>query len=143
MSFVQCDKSRCVGCLTCVVTCIDHHYAETETEAVSLRRYENEVSPRTGMMSYKTRSCLHCKEPRCMEVCPADVYYRDWDGFVKMHQESCIGCRRCQEACPIGAIAFDKEGHALKCDGCFERVARGLEPACVKACPMDALRLAD
>ena len=30
----------------------------------------------------------------------------------------------------------------MKCDGCNERVKQGLEPACVRVCPFDALALA-
>ena len=29
----------------------------------------------------------------------------------------------------------------MKCDGCVERVKRGMLPACVKVCPFDALKL--
>jgi len=28
-----------------------------------------------------------------------------------------------------------------KCDGCVERVKRGMQPACVKVCPFGALSL--
>ena len=46
----------------------------------------------------------------------------------------------CVQACPFGVITMSSEGKGvLKCDLCIERLARGLEPACVSSCPTHAL----
>ena len=44
----------------------------------------------------------------------------------------CISCGSCcLQACPYQAIAFDPaRGKARKCNLCYERVTRGLYPAC-------------
>ena len=42
-------------------------------------------------------------------------------------------------ACPFGAPSFDGEGKMVKCDGCVERLRRGMVPACVRVCPTGAL----
>lgn len=141
MSKIVCDERFCSGCLACVVACMDQHYEETETDAVSARIYEKYVSG-TGMMSYITRSCLHCEDAKCMEACPMDVFERTEQGFViAARKEECIGCRQCEEACHYDVPRFDTEGKIVKCDGCAVRVAHGMEPACVRACNTGALSL--
>ena len=43
-------------------------------------------------------------------------------------------------ACPFGAPRYRRsDGKMVKCDGCNERVKNGLQPACVRACPFEAL----
>jgi Fe-S-cluster-containing dehydrogenase component len=68
-----------------------------------------------------------------------------------MHR--CIGCRFCMAACPYGARSFNwidprpfikekdenrefptrTKGVVEKCTLCYERLAKGLKPACVEA----------
>ena len=141
MSRVVCDEKLCSGCLACVVACMDQHYDETQTDAVSLRIYEKRTSQRTGMVSYITRSCLHCENAACMQVCPMKVFEKNTQGFViTSHQERCIGCRKCLQACPHDVPRFNQGNKIVKCDGCSVRVANGLEPACVRSCNTGALR---
>ncbi len=141
MSHIVCDEKRCSGCLACVVACIDKHYPETCPTAVSGRIYEPHVSPETGMTCYHTRSCLHCQNPECIKVCPTDALYDTGKGCIGLNQELCVGCKACASACPHDMIRFDGAGHAMKCNGCADRVAEGLEPLCVKICPSRALKL--
>lgn len=140
MSKVVCDKKFCSGCLACVVACLDQHYDETEVNAVSARIYEKCVSEKTGFASYMTRSCLHCEDASCMNVCPKNVFERTKEGFVvAVRKADCIGCRKCSKACQYDVPRFNAEGKIVKCDGCAERVARGMEPACVRVCNTGAL----
>ena len=141
MSRVKCNLELCSGCLACVVACIDQHYAETEEHAVSGRIYEKRMSERTGLVSYVTRSCLHCKNAKCMEVCPAEALLPDERGIVIPVREKCIGCQACAKACPFDIPQYDADGKLVKCDGCSERIARGEEPACVRICNTGALAM--
>ena len=142
MSRVVCDKKLCSGCLACVVACMDQHYDETEVNAVSPRIYETRVSERTGLQNYITRSCLHCEDAHCMKACPLGVFERTENGYViAAHRNRCIGCKKCVKVCPHDVPRFDAENKIVKCDGCWARVACGLEPACVRACNMGALKV--
>lgn len=141
MGKIVCDKRLCSGCLACVVACMDQHYDETEADAVSPRIYEK-TNSETGFQSYLTRSCLHCEDAPCMRVCPVKVFERTENGFVvAKHANRCIGCKKCLRFCPHDVPRFNKEGKVVKCDGCWARVAMGLEPACVRACNTGALKL--
>jgi formate dehydrogenase iron-sulfur subunit len=62
------------------------------------------------------------------------------NGIVDFQQEQCIGCGYCQTACPFDIPRYSvKDQKAYKCTLCSDRVAVGLEPACIKACPTQAL----
>src|SRR5438046_1266369 len=55
-------------------------------------------------------------------------------------QDRCIGCGYCIAGCPFDIPRISKRDHkAYKCTLCSDRVAVGLEPACIKACPTGAL----
>jgi len=84
---------------------------------------------------------MHCEDPGCLKACPspgAIVQYSN--GIVDFHEENCIGCGYCITACPFDIPRISKKDHkAYKCTLCSDRVAVGLEPACVKACPTGAI----
>ncbi len=69
---------------------------------------------------------------------------REEDGIVVMYYGKCIGCGMCIGACPYDARFFNPIGQtADKCDFCVRRVDKGLQPACVEACPHEALAFGD
>jgi len=77
-------------------------------------------------------------------VCPVDAITKREDGIVLIDEELCTGCKDCIEACPLGVMQFDEEkGLAEKCDLCVERIERGLQPACVAACPSHCIYFGD
>lgn len=85
--------------------------------------------------------CIHCPDSPCVAVCPHHALLRYPGGRVELIEPRCTGCGKCIGACPYDAIrrvtALDI---AVKCDGC-----RGIhrQPACVEACPTEALSVAD
>ncbi len=105
--------------------------------------------------------CNHCDHPPCVKVCPTQATWKREDGIVMMDYHRCIGCRYCMAACPYGSRSFNwrnprpfiKEiypdfptrtrGVVEKCNFCVERLAQGLQPACVEACQEKALVFGD
>jgi molybdopterin-containing oxidoreductase family iron-sulfur binding subunit len=96
--------------------------------------------------------CNHCENPPCVRACPTKATFkRESDGIVLMDFHRCIGCRFCMAACPFGARSFNFRdprpfltetnkkfptrmmGVVEKCNFCAERLAEGLQPACVEA----------
>jgi formate dehydrogenase iron-sulfur subunit len=60
--------------------------------------------------------------------------------------DKCIGCRYCMLACPYQVPAYEWNKlapYVRKCDLCAERVAAGGTPACVEACPVQAVIFGD
>lgn len=93
------------------------------------------------------RLCMQCEASPCTAVCPVGATYHTTDGVILVDADRCIGCGYCVVACPYGARyllpagARTPEGIpgvADKCTFCYHRITRGLQPACVEVCPVDA-----
>jgi Fe-S-cluster-containing dehydrogenase component len=83
--------------------------------------------------------CNQCTHPACVQVCPVGATYRSKDGVVLIDHDYCIGCRYCVQACPYGARLFNEdEGVSDKCNWCYHRITKGMQPACVEVCPVNA-----
>ncbi|MGQ9694222.1 MAG: sulfate reduction electron transfer complex DsrMKJOP subunit DsrO [Thermodesulfobacteriota bacterium] len=105
--------------------------------------------------------CNHCANPPCVRVCPTQATFQREDGVVMMDYHRCIGCRFCIAGCPYGARSMNyrdprpyikkinpkfptrTKGVVEKCNFCVERLAEGLLPACVEACPEKAIIFGD
>lgn len=85
--------------------------------------------------------CMHCEEPACAAVCPADAIKRTPDGVVQSAlKPRCIGCSNCVYACPFGVPKYDaRPDMMMKCDMCYDRTSVGLKPMCATVCPSEAL----
>ena len=88
--------------------------------------------------------CNQCEKPPCVQVCPVEATFKTEDGVVLVNRDKCIGCRYCIQACPYGARYLDPDEHvADKCTWCYQRISRGLLPACVTVCPVGARKFGD
>ncbi len=129
------DEERCIHCAACVVAC-------KAENAVPDRHSRNRVSEQEYgaypdvRVAIAPSQCMQCDDAPCVRVCPTGASYRSENGVVLVNSDDCIGCRYCIEACPYDARYFDEEsGTVDKCTFCTQRVAAGLEPACVATCP--------
>lgn len=85
--------------------------------------------------------CMHCEDPACAAVCPADAIKKTPDGVVQSSlKPRCIGCTNCVYACPFGVPKYDAQiDQMMKCDMCYDRTSVGLKPMCATVCPSGAL----
>lgn len=130
------DNEKCTGCLACVVTCMDHHYAADAPYPLAARGYKRIVKG-SGLTQYVTYSCRHCTDAPCVNACPCDAIRKDESGWVLVEESLCVGCMACAQACSYGVPALRGDGKMVKCDGC------GGEPNCVKICPCGALTIGE
>lgn len=136
------DLDRCSGCKACVTAC---HSLNGLDDQETWR----EVGLLTGgtsqlpFMQHVTTACHHCVEPACMDVCPTLAYEKDSvTGIVKHLDDQCFGCQYCILACPYNVPKYNERlGVVRKCDLCSQRLFVGEAPACVQACPHEAIRI--
>ena len=85
--------------------------------------------------------CMHCEQPTCAEVCPADAIKRTGDGVVQSARKPrCIACGNCVVACPFGVPeVYEEKQLMMKCDMCYDRTTAGKKPMCATVCPSQAL----
>jgi Fe-S-cluster-containing dehydrogenase component len=95
-----------------------------------------------GKAFFVPKLCNHCTTPPCTQVCPVGATYKTDDGVVLVDRTWCIGCGYCIMACPYAARFFHPVLKvADKCTFCYHRITKGMETACVNACPMGARKM--
>jgi Fe-S-cluster-containing dehydrogenase component len=129
------DQSRCIGCRACVGAC-EECGTHRGRSLIHLDFAGRETSTQTVPMV-----CMHCEDPTCAEVCPADAIKKNEDGIVQSAlKPRCIACANCVLACPFGVPKLELElEQMMKCDMCFDRTSRDLAPMCASVCPSQAL----
>jgi len=129
------DYSRCIGCRACVQACeeCDTHRGRS---LIHLERLDEHDSVQTA-----PQVCMHCKDPICARVCPADAIKQTSDGVTQSAlTPRCIGCSNCVLACPFGVPNYyGGIDQMMKCDYCYDRTSAGKRPMCATVCPSQAL----
>jgi Fe-S-cluster-containing dehydrogenase component len=129
------DPSRCIGCRACMAAC-----AECDTHrGVSMIHVD--YLDRATSIATTPMVCMHCVEPTCALVCPADAIKQGEDGIVRSAlKPRCIACSNCVLACPFGIPTVHVGPELMmKCDMCYDRTSAGLRPMCATVCPSQAL----
>ncbi len=134
------DVNKCTGCHACEMACQIANQLPPDRRWREVRTF-NELHVPGVEMIHLSLACNHCHDAPCMEQCPALAYSRDeTTGAVLIDTEACIGCGYCAWVCPYGAPRMDEAGGVMtKCTMCHEKVLNGNQPACVTACPTEAL----
>ncbi|MBC2582333.1 4Fe-4S dicluster domain-containing protein [Clostridium sp. DJ247] len=164
-SFVIANSNSCIGCKACEIACFAVHN-KTNNVAATVGTVTTPIIPRLNVIKGENYSvpiqCRHCEDAPCANVCPVGAIKQDNNAII-IDEKLCIGCKTCLIACPVGAIDLlpeyyngeevmqinlkeSKENElnnkvksiAYKCDLCKESG----KPACVTACPQNALTLA-
>lgn len=135
---------------------------------ITFHEIPNEQAPGGLNYLFTMRRCLHCLEPACASACPTTALSAQPDGPVRYDANECIGCRYCVWACPWSVPTAEWDSLApkiQKCTHCADRADQPppldrngvalteaeikqyqeniVTPACVKACPADALRFGE
>jgi Fe-S-cluster-containing dehydrogenase component/DMSO reductase anchor subunit len=136
------DLDRCSGCKACVTAChslngLDDSEAWRDVGLLVGGTSQNPV------MQHVTTACHHCLDPACMTACPVDAYEKNAvTGIVKHIDDQCFGCQYCTLACPYDVPKYhSRKGIVRKCDMCSDRLSAGEAPACVQACPHEAIAI--
>ncbi len=137
------DMTRCIGCKACQIACKDKNNLDVGTIFRNAKTYSVGEYPKVQMFNVSV-SCNHCENPACVAACPVGAMYKAEDGTVLHDKNLCIGCKACTVACPYGVPKYiEEEGKSSKCDACAYLRAKGMNPACVDACPNRALDFGD
>jgi tetrathionate reductase subunit B len=167
------DTTKCIGCGLCVTACKNENEIPFDAPVTRtwVERYvvtkdgethaDSPMGARDGFTDLAIREqeydaddiakaffvpklCNQCENPACVQVCPVGATYQTHDGVVLVDREWCIGCGYCIMACPYGVRFFHPEHKvADKCNFCYHRITKGLNPACVQACAFGARRIAN
>jgi formate dehydrogenase iron-sulfur subunit len=146
------DTTRCVGCRSCEAACAEVNTMPVPDigDASPLEKIRStSVTQLTVINRYKTgkgevfakKQCMHCNQPGCVSACLVNAMKKQPDGAVTW-ETNCMGCRFCMVSCPFDIPKFEYESATpkiLKCSLCWERLKKGQKPACVEACPVEAL----
>ena len=134
--------TKCIGCHCCEVACNEQNNNPPDMNWRRVGEIEGGVYPFTQRF-YLSMGCNHCLEPSCLQGCPVDAYTKDTlTGIVQHSADACIGCQYCTWNCQYGVPQYNPErGVVGKCDMCYGRLSEGREPACVNACPEQAIQI--
>lgn len=125
---------RCTHCMQCELAC---GFVQTGMFQPSVSVIKVHIF--ADVASYAPYTCFQCDEAWCMTACPVNAITVHPDtGAKTVLADVCVGCKLCVIACPFGTTFFNPATHkASKCTLCDG------EPACVHACPTQAIEFVD
>jgi formate dehydrogenase iron-sulfur subunit len=136
------DLDACSGCKACVVACHNLNGLESD-EAWRKVGWLTSHDRALPIVQHVTTACHHCVDPGCLSGCPVKAYEKDpLTGIVRHLDDQCFGCKYCTMMCPYEVPQYSATlGIVRKCDMCSQRIGNNEAPACVQACPNEAIRI--
>jgi Fe-S-cluster-containing dehydrogenase component len=138
--YIICDPEKCVGCQICELACSARKEKSFNPQFSRIHavRLNSIIEPIVNV----ALTCMLCEDPICVKVCAPNALSVDQNtGLVKVDvgYSGCNECGWCGITCEFGAPTL----HPIKrvitlCDLCIN----DSEPACILACPKEALSLA-
>ncbi len=153
------DVSRCTACRGCQVACKQWNELPGE-KTVNVGTYQNppdlsattytlvrfkEVTDKEEVRwNFFKDQCRHCLEPPCKEAADMEAegaIIQDENGCVLFTEKTrLLDIKEIRDACPYDIPRQDPKTKLMaKCTFCSDRIANGMIPACIKACPTGAL----
>jgi Fe-S-cluster-containing dehydrogenase component len=113
------DLGRCVGCGACAFACKAENNTRNRAEGQSFN-WADFVVTTEGTFPNVTHVvmpvlCNHCSNAPCVEVCPVKpnkAIFKTPEGITMFDNALCIGCGRCQKACPYSQPELGDESLA-------------------------------
>lgn len=147
------DTTRCEGCQSCEEACLqENHPGAEEVGDLEANVIRETSEKQLTLVNYFTdeeeseyfvkRQCFHCNQPACTAACLTNAMEKTKEGPVIWHEDKCMGCRYCMISCPFDIPKFEYEKanpDIKKCMMCYHRLQKGELPACVDACPNEAI----
>ncbi|MEM6690554.1 MAG: 4Fe-4S dicluster domain-containing protein, partial [Planctomycetota bacterium] len=142
------DLDKCSGCKACVVAChtlngLEEDEAWRRVGTITIGETPQVATNSLPLVQHVTTACHHCEDPGCLNGCPVKAYDKDAvTGIVRHLDDQCIGCKYCTMMCPYEVPRYSERlGIVRKCDMCHQRLSVGEAPACVQACPNEAIAI--
>jgi len=161
------DTSRCTACRGCQIACKEwHELPANKTRQLGTHQNPPDLNPHNYKLVRFSESlengkinwyffpdqCRHCIDPPCRGEAEGfmegAIIQDEKTGSVlfteltaKLTPEACEAVRA---ACPYDIPRRnDQSGLLTKCTMCFERVSRGMLPACVNVCPTGTMNFGE
>jgi len=160
------DVNSCISCRACEMACKVEY--DIKAGQGRRRRVIEKTVVETGTVRtfFLSLACNQCEKPACIAACPVSepvglgtasdsALWKDISGsssggvrgVVRVEADKCIGCRRCEWACPYGAPQFNPETNKIhKCEMCWQRISNTAlhksrrVGACVATCLGQAIK---
>ncbi len=108
------DLHKCVGCGACAIACKTENNTDLRHDGQTFNWADFQMTMEGEFPNIKYTTmpvlCNHCTDAACVKACPVKpkAMYKTEDGITMHNDERCIGCRRCQKACPYSVRDIDK-----------------------------------
>ncbi len=109
------DLQKCVGCGACALACKTENNTQEAADGQTFNWADFIYKEEGKFPNVKYAAipvlCNHCSDAPCVKACPVKpkAMFKSPDGITLHNDERCIGCLRCQKACPYSVSDITKQ----------------------------------